>query len=79
LDFDGANWFANVLDFAIYSVEMSLLSTKVCHLGLELLYYQGREPTHPSPWDLVDVTSGKKWVCLQKECANIAEVAVTLG
>jgi hypothetical protein len=37
LDFDQANWFSNVLDFAIYLVEMSLLSTKVSHLGLELL------------------------------------------
>jgi hypothetical protein len=36
-DFDKDKWFANCLEFAIYFIEMSLLSTKAFHLGLDLL------------------------------------------
>jgi ankyrin repeat protein len=37
LGFDREHYVANVLDFATYLVQMSLLSTKASHLGLDLL------------------------------------------
>ena len=39
MGFERANWFAKYLDFATNLVQMSQLSTKAFHLGLDLLYY----------------------------------------